>query len=346
MPEREPSVVGTLKQSGEAMRPDEIAVEIEAQATLLVDVATGGPRIDDVNEDYKSRRRLIVPELVRRGLEYPFPWADLWDWYESYSEEPGGYRARRSRIRKLATPLVERLHELASDPGIDDLGGPGEQSTDWTQIEGRLASMRQELAQAVSLDDLQDVGRRCREVVIDAARHVFDTSMVPDGADTPGTRDAKAMIELFIASRAGGSSRGALRAVVRSSHTLMQTVTHSASISRADTIACRSATVLIVRTLQQLESEHARSQPVVRPRRVPAAQPGAVPAAPPGTAAPTDAAPAPTQWSAGDRVAHQRFGEGIVVSSRMVAGDEEVTVAFVAQGVKRLIAQFANLTRK
>jgi len=329
------------------MRPDEIAVEIEAQAALLVDVATGGPRIDDVNEDYKARRRQIVPELVRRGLDYPFPWADLWDWYESYSEEPGGYRARRSRIRKLATPLVERLHELASDPGIDDVGGPGEQSTDWTQIEGRLASMRQELAQAVSLDDLQDVGRRCREVLIDAARHVFDASMVPDGVDTPGPSDAKAMIELFVASRAGGSSRAALRAVVRSAHTLMQTVTHSASVTRADAIACGSATVLIVRTLQQLESEHARSRPVVRPRRVPSAQPGTAPPVQPRMAAPAaDTPPAPNQWSPGDRVLHHRFGEGIVVSSRMVGGDEEVTVAFVAQGVKRLIAQFANLTRK
>jgi hypothetical protein len=328
------------------MRPDEIAIEVEAQAALLIDVATGGARIDDVNEDYKTRRRQIMPELARRGLECPFPWADLWDWYDSYSEEPGGYRARRSRIRSLATPLVERLHELAADPGIDDLGGTDELSTDWTQIEGRLTSMRQELAQAVSLDDLQDVGRRCREIVIDAARHVFDAGMVPGGAEAPGTSDAKAMIELFIAACAGGSSRAALRAVVRSSHTLMQTVTHAASVTRADAIACGSAMVLIVRTLQQLESEHARSRPVVRPRGFPATQPGTVPAVQPRTATSSAEAPeAPMQWSTGDRVSHPRFGEGIVVSSRMVAADEEVTVAFVGQGVKRLIAQFANLSR-
>ncbi|MEP6468156.1 MAG: hypothetical protein ABJC24_00135 [Chloroflexota bacterium] len=314
---------------------------------MLVDVATGGPRIDDVNEDYKARRRRMVPELVRRGLEYPFPWADLWDWYEAYSEEPGGYRARRSRIRKLAAPLVERLHDLASDPGIDDLGALGEQSSDWTQIEGRLASMRQELAQAVSLDDLQDVGRRCREVVIDAARRVFDSTMVPEGTETPGSSDAKAMIGLFLASRAGGSSRRDLRALVRSSHTLMQTVTHSATITRADAIASGSAAVLIVRTLQQLESEHARIQPVVRPRSGSAVGPRSAPAVLPRPATPAaEATPAATEWSAGDRVTHRRFGEGIVVSSRIVAGDEEVTVAFVGQGVKRLIAEFANLTRK
>jgi DNA helicase-2/ATP-dependent DNA helicase PcrA len=50
-------------------------------------------------------------------------------------------------------------------------------------------------------------------------------------------------------------------------------------------------------------------------------------------------------WRAGDRVMHRRFGEGIVVSSQWVKGDEEVTVAFVGQGVKRLIAAYAGLER-
>jgi DNA helicase-2/ATP-dependent DNA helicase PcrA len=50
-------------------------------------------------------------------------------------------------------------------------------------------------------------------------------------------------------------------------------------------------------------------------------------------------------WQAGDRVKHRRFGDGIVVSSQWVKGDEEVTVAFVGQGVKRLIAAYAGLER-
>ena len=50
-------------------------------------------------------------------------------------------------------------------------------------------------------------------------------------------------------------------------------------------------------------------------------------------------------WRAGDRVRHRRFGDGIVVSSQFVKGDEEVTVAFVGQGVKRLIAEYAGLER-
>jgi DNA helicase-2/ATP-dependent DNA helicase PcrA len=50
-------------------------------------------------------------------------------------------------------------------------------------------------------------------------------------------------------------------------------------------------------------------------------------------------------WHAGDRVRHRRFGDGIVVTSRIVKGEEEVTVAFVGEGVKRLVAAYAGLER-
>src|SRR5205807_218185 len=47
----------------------------------------------------------------------------------------------------------------------------------------------------------------------------------------------------------------------------------------------------------------------------------------------------------GDRVRHARFGEGIVVSSVLAHGDEEVTVAFQGIGVKKLALSFAPLER-
>ncbi|HET9498250.1 MAG TPA: UvrD-helicase domain-containing protein [Candidatus Limnocylindria bacterium] len=50
-------------------------------------------------------------------------------------------------------------------------------------------------------------------------------------------------------------------------------------------------------------------------------------------------------WRAGDKVRHRRFGDGIVVSSQWVSGDEEVTVAFAGQGVRRLLGSYAGLER-
>ena len=52
-----------------------------------------------------------------------------------------------------------------------------------------------------------------------------------------------------------------------------------------------------------------------------------------------------TEYEPGDRVRHEHFGEGVVVSAREQRGDTEVTVAFEGQGVKRLMLNFAPLTK-
>jgi DNA helicase II / ATP-dependent DNA helicase PcrA len=49
------------------------------------------------------------------------------------------------------------------------------------------------------------------------------------------------------------------------------------------------------------------------------------------------------RYRSGQRVRHKRFGEGIVIESKMTGNDEEVTVAFPDEGIKRLAASFANL---
>ena len=52
-----------------------------------------------------------------------------------------------------------------------------------------------------------------------------------------------------------------------------------------------------------------------------------------------------TEYQPGDRVRHEHFGEGVVVSAREQRGDTEVTVAFEGQGVKWLMLNFAPLTK-
>ncbi len=57
-------------------------------------------------------------------------------------------------------------------------------------------------------------------------------------------------------------------------------------------------------------------------------------------------APRPrTEFQPGDRVRHEHFGDGVVVNAREQRGDTEVTVAFEGQGVKRLMLNFAPLTK-
>ncbi len=62
------------------------------------------------------------------------------------------------------------------------------------------------------------------------------------------------------------------------------------------------------------------------------------------SAPPRSAPPGPpTKYRSGMRVYHTRFGKGVVQSSKIVAGDEEVQVRFDDVGTKLLSASFANL---
>jgi DNA helicase-2/ATP-dependent DNA helicase PcrA len=78
----------------------------------------------------------------------------------------------------------------------------------------------------------------------------------------------------------------------------------------------------------------------IPPRPAPSgAQP---PARPPIASRPR--IPGERQFRDGDRVRHARFGDGIVVTSKLTRSDEEITIAFShGGGVKTLLASIANL---
>jgi len=92
------------------------------------------------------------------------------------------------------------------------------------------------------------------------------------------------------------------------------------------------------------ESYYGRPQDGEAPRPGPAATDSD-----PGTSSVTWAVPPdPTvpgehRYRDGQKVRHKAFGEGQVVSSKLTRDDEEVTVAFPEQGVKKLMASLAGL---
>lgn len=60
---------------------DRLRAEVGGEMEMLIDVSTGGTRIQDVNDAHKDRRRNIRQGYRRLGLSDPNSWADLWMWY-------------------------------------------------------------------------------------------------------------------------------------------------------------------------------------------------------------------------------------------------------------------------
>jgi len=231
---------------------DGLVQELENQAALLMSVATGGPRIETVQEDYTQRRQRLIRALERRRLAYPFPWPDLWQWYGHWSGTLPTWGERRHHIRSLLSPTLDAIEGLRSGISLVDPGGVGTPS--WADLDGRLAGLATELTGAATRDDIQDVGRRAREVLIDCAALLADPGLVPAGQDAPKAGDAKAWIDLFLIAHSPGSSGQELRRLVRDAWDLAQKLTH-ADLGRVEAFAGAQATVLVVRTLQMLAGD-------------------------------------------------------------------------------------------
>lgn len=183
----------------------------------------------------------------------PFAFEDLWTW-RGYWKSQGltTYQSRRDRIADLARAAREGLEAALAGVQVTDPGTRG--ASTWSALDTRVEGIVGELAAAASHDDLQDVGRRCREVLIDAARLLADPGLVPEGTGPPKAGDAKAWLDLFLARHAAGRAHRELRAFVPVAWDLAQKVTHG-DIDRVDAYAAAQATVLVVRVLQQLADE-------------------------------------------------------------------------------------------
>ena len=222
---------------------------VEVQRGIVVAIATGSS-MDSHRADYRRRRASLRAALRSRGLSDPFMWSDVdlvWAWAKKW----GTYAERRAEVAKIITPLLDRLDDLEHSGTVVDWGVS---PVGWSELEQRLSGLRNEMDHATSLDHYQDVGRRCREVLIDVVNLVFTPDMVPDGQEQPKASDGKARFGYVIQACPSGRSRTELRKLMRAAWDLAQKVTHG-DTTRVDVFAAAQATLLIVRTLAEIHRE-------------------------------------------------------------------------------------------
>ena len=75
-------IVEPVVTSADPAVVESLMEELVLQKGLMIAVATGGPRINAVNQEYKDRHQRISEALAHLGLKNPVPFDDLWKWYE------------------------------------------------------------------------------------------------------------------------------------------------------------------------------------------------------------------------------------------------------------------------
>jgi len=224
----------------------ELIQKIEQQKALMIAVATGGPRIQSVNEEFKLRRIEILTILLKLGMEDPNPYADLWNLYGKWSDGSlPSYQSRRNYISSLFQPLLDNLILLSQRKTIQVV-----ELTGWERVDRNTDKVVQSLATAKDEEDFQTVGFLCREVLISLAQVVYDPSVHSsfDGVK-PSETDAKRMLENYIASELSGSSQEELRRYVKSAYNLAVFLQHKRNAGFKEAALCTEATRSLINSI-------------------------------------------------------------------------------------------------
>ena len=228
----------------EEFEKSELERLIDAQKSLMIAVATGGPRIQQKNAEYCDRRRTIAQALHEAGRADPNPFADLWEWYGRWSSgDLPSYQSRRAFVGRLYQPILESLAGL----GAPSPSEPDAEPTGWAKVDRLVQQVVQLVNSAQQEEEFQTVGLLCRECLISLAEAVYDFERhtTSDGI-TPSKTDAARMLEAYFGAEFSGSSHEVLRRHAKASLALAVELHHKRTANYRDAALCAEATRTVV----------------------------------------------------------------------------------------------------
>jgi len=224
------------------MTDDELIRALEELRDAMVNVSTGRMLIQDVNDRFRATYGLVASALVRRRVENPLPYGDLWDFYGRWkSGDMPTYQSRREYVSSLFTPLIARVRTGQSVEYVP---------TGWARVDRTVTELRDRLASATSEEQFQAVALLCREALISLAQAVFDPNRHPILDGTVASRtDAKRMLEAYLAVELGGSGNEEARKHARSALELAVAIQHRRTAGFRDAALCTEATTSVINVI-------------------------------------------------------------------------------------------------
>jgi hypothetical protein len=216
---------------------DELIKQVTQQRDLMINVATGGERIQSVNREYEDRHKTIKASLAQFGISDPNPFMNLWNWYERWKKgDLPSYQDRRRFIYDLYDPLIAQVQGFGT--ALEET-----ETTGWPRVDRGIFKIKRKLYSATAEEDYQGVGLLCREVIISLAQAVYDPEIhVTNGKIRPSDTDADEMLSAYIACELRGSANEEARRFCKASLTLALALQHKRTASFRDAALCAEAT--------------------------------------------------------------------------------------------------------
>jgi len=213
-----------------------LVAELIIHRDMMISVATGGKRIQEVN-DYYIAREARLRERMPSDIKYANPHDDLWAWYQHWNSNFGRWTERRQYVREIISPAIAALSKRSTLPL------PEREATGWERVDRVLSKARAQFETASAEEDCQAIGLLCREVIISLAQAVYDPRFHEslDGV-RPSPTDANRMLEGYIGHAFPGESFKEVRAHARASLALALNLQHRRTATRQLAALCVEAT--------------------------------------------------------------------------------------------------------
>lgn len=224
------------------MTDEELVEALEQLRETLTTVATGGPRINDVNDAYQRAFAQVAADLAKRDIANTITFGSLWDWYGRWSSgDLPTYQSRRTFVSELINPLINRVRTGRAEEA---------RPTGWTRVDRCVGELRDRLAAARNAEQFQAIGLLGREALISLGQAVYIRERHPplDGT-APSDTDGKRMLEAYIAVELAGGANEAARKHARSALELAVALQHRRTASFRDAALCAEATTSVTNVI-------------------------------------------------------------------------------------------------
>lgn len=232
---------------------NELRQNIDTLKSIMVSVATGGERIQNVDDRYKKLHISIKSECDKLGIPYNNKYESLWDWYGKWRSDFPSYQERRMFLTELFATTFTYLDGNA-DKGAEVLV----QLDDWGRIKRTVNKIRFDSNSAQNEEDFQAVGLLCRDVIISLAQAVYNPFIHGD-KDEEGTligpSDAVRMIGNYFIIQLKGKSNKELRDYAKATNAIANQLTHKRTATRKDMQLTMSSTIALINFIGILEDK-------------------------------------------------------------------------------------------
>ncbi len=238
-----PKLNGPIIKTSITIEDKEKACEILNELkSIMIGVSTGGPRIQEKNDDYIKKRSELIDILESNGITETTLFKDLWVWYGVWSSGAySTYQSRRIYITDLVLKIVEKLNVLKTDQ-LQTVEITGEQRLDRT-----IREIKYRFSEAKNEEQFQALGVLCRDALISLAQVAYNPEKHRQFSDIePSKTDTKRMLEAFIQGELSGSSNETIRRYAKAANDLANELTHKRTATKKETVICVNASFSVI----------------------------------------------------------------------------------------------------